>query len=345
MYRVFISYSHEDYEIVKKLANILKENGLTPIWDENFQWGHDFPEQIKICIAHAHVFIFVLSKASSERGWVHQEIGYAAALNIPTLPLALDSIPQAMLQSLHALRWDSDINIVKQKLSLKTFDNLIKDARINKRPLFECAQTQEERAFMIAEYATKVSHLGFYGYVRQKGECSSFNIPDKPINHPYWQLRYSPNPPNDFRYRSLSQERRALWEHARKCGCSLIINPYMEFPGYQSQARIVRLKGLLEFLESMSDDRLKVAISKDIPISQNLIIVGDWIVAEAVFSLVGTGYRQTIFTRHAPTIQSKIKEFDEELNYLLKKEKNFSRLIEKICSEKIKEILKELESK
>jgi len=46
-YRIFISYSHEDYEMVKKIVNILESNGLTPLWDETFAWGHGFPEQIK----------------------------------------------------------------------------------------------------------------------------------------------------------------------------------------------------------------------------------------------------------------------------------------------------------
>ena len=86
-YRIFISYSHEDRRLARILANILEENGLIPMWDENFTWGHGFPEQIKNFISHAHVFVPIVTKASSKRGWVHQEIGYARALNIPILPI------------------------------------------------------------------------------------------------------------------------------------------------------------------------------------------------------------------------------------------------------------------
>jgi hypothetical protein len=33
-YRVFISYSHEDRPLVQALVDVLKANGLQPMWDE-----------------------------------------------------------------------------------------------------------------------------------------------------------------------------------------------------------------------------------------------------------------------------------------------------------------------
>jgi hypothetical protein len=45
--------------------------------------------------------------------------------------------------------------------------------------------------------------------------------------------------------------------------------------------------------------------------------VGDWFSAESVSAIVGQGYFQTIFTRHAATIQEKIANFDSEFQELL----------------------------
>ncbi len=85
-YRVFISHSHKDRRLVKNIVKALEGNGLKPMWDRNFMSGHGFHEQIKNFIAHAHVFMPFFTEASSKRGWVHQEIGYAMALNVSVLP-------------------------------------------------------------------------------------------------------------------------------------------------------------------------------------------------------------------------------------------------------------------
>ena len=49
----------------------------------------------------------------------------------------------------------------------------------------------------------------------------------------------------------------------------------------------------------------------------NVLIVGDWFYCSSVAPSVEGGYRQTIFTRHAPTMQERIEEFDQEFKSLL----------------------------
>jgi len=73
------------------------------MWDKTFSYGHGFHEQIKRFIAHAHIFLPVITEASSRRGVVHQEIGYAMALNVPVLPVTVGIIPGEMLQPLHVV--------------------------------------------------------------------------------------------------------------------------------------------------------------------------------------------------------------------------------------------------
>lgn len=340
-YRIFISYSHEDREIVKIIVKILEENGLTPLWDENFAFGHGFPEQIKNFIAHSHIFIPIITEASSKRGWVHQEIGYAMALNIPILPITLGQIPGEMLQDLIAVSWTDDLRKLKIQLSRKTFDNLVHKAQEKSLPLFECAEFHEDRTMMMANYAKRVLEIGFYGHVRQKGALSSFHIPDKPNSHPVWKQRYGSYKVSEYRSRLLREERIALENHAKESGCSLIINPYLSYDKYGNKARKVRLETLLEFLEkeSIPKEKVKVAISKNIPTEKHLTIVGDWFMAESISGFLGKGYQQTIFTRHAPTIQKRIELFDQELENLLNNKKIPPESSLEIAIAEIKKIL------
>jgi hypothetical protein len=320
-YRVFISYSREDSDLVEKIVEILEENGLHPMHDKGFGPGEGFPGQIKNYIAHSHVFMPVITKESSKRGWVHQEIGYAMALNIPVLPISYGEDPGQMIRDLQAFRWeDSEKGLEKNRgrLSLKVFESIIRRAQSDSPPLFECAELQEDRTKLIVDYARKVIDLESYGHVRQKGALSSFHIPDKPITHSVWKERYGSFEINEYRCRLQREERIVLEEHAREEGCSIIIDPYLTYGTYGADARKSRLNELLLFLNSMPPEKVRVAVQKNMPKAHNIIIVGNWFAAEAVSAAVGKGYQQTIFTRHAPTIQAKIELFDREFEELLK---------------------------
>jgi len=45
--RIFISYSHKDKALAKKIAQAIEKNKMIPLWDENLIAGTGFPEQIK----------------------------------------------------------------------------------------------------------------------------------------------------------------------------------------------------------------------------------------------------------------------------------------------------------
>jgi hypothetical protein len=51
----------------------------------------------------------------------------------------------------------------------------------------------------------------------------------------------------------------------------------------------------------------------------SITIVGDWFYAQSHAGKIGKGYDQTIFTRHAPSIQHHIDQFDLEFQTLLEK--------------------------
>lgn len=60
-YRIFISYSHDDTDIADKVVELLKINGLDPMLDKGFAMGSGFHDQIKNYIAHAHVFMPIIT--------------------------------------------------------------------------------------------------------------------------------------------------------------------------------------------------------------------------------------------------------------------------------------------
>jgi len=332
-FRVFLSYSHEDVELVVTLDRILRENGFDPMWDRHFASGHGFRDQIRNFIAHAHVFIPVLTPKADERKWVHQEIGYAMAMNVPVLPIAVTSadekaLPGELIQHLHAIRIgfseplsrsisEADQARLKELLAHDPIELLIARSVERDSVLFTCADFHENRAAMLAQYADDVRALGRYGLVRQKGALSSFHIPTQNIHHRVWLERYGGKDRGEEHCRLQRRERIALTRHAKAIGCKLIIDPSLDYGQWGAGARRVRLRCLLEFLENMPDDHCQVAIHIGAEQGVNYTYVGNWFAAESKTVVLGKGYYQTIFTRHASSVGERIADFDNEFEALL----------------------------
>ncbi len=329
-YRVFLSYSHQDLKLVRAIDAVLKRNGLSPMWDEHFLYGQGFHEQIKNFIAHAHVFLPILTQTASHRNWVHQEIGYAMALNVPVLPVAIGEIPGEMIQHLHAIRIpqsssdlrrgnlsSSAVRRLENLLTVETIGRLVDRSSQPASALFACADFPEARAAMIASYCEDVRMLGKSGLVRQKGGLSSFHIPLETINHKIWRERYGKSRRSDEHCRLQRLERLALTWHAEKSGCKVIIDPLLQYPQYGTDARGVRLECMHRFLSRMPDEICQVAIRARTRHSPSDTYVGDWFAAESVLAVIGKGYFQTIFTRHAATLREKIANFDSEFAEIL----------------------------
>ncbi len=175
----FISYSHDDSPKVAKLEEILRENGLCPMRDQNFALGCGFHEQIKTFIAHAHVFLPVITAASSRRGWVHQEIGYAMAQNVAVLPVTVGTLPGEMLQTLHSVtigESDEELGGLQQVLTFDVFDNLVNRYRDSRYASYRTAEFTEDRAIMFAEYANAVLNLRQTGGYGRRGPSVRFTF-------------------------------------------------------------------------------------------------------------------------------------------------------------------------
>lgn len=105
-YRVFISYSHKDQDLARRLKEHLLSEGLFPITDHEIRVGEAFSEEIREMIECAHVFMPLVTVNANKRLWVQQEIGYAAALHVPVCPVAVGNLPSGMaehIQGMHVL--------------------------------------------------------------------------------------------------------------------------------------------------------------------------------------------------------------------------------------------------
>jgi hypothetical protein len=317
-YRVFVSYSHGDRDHAETVVDILESNGLRVLWDKHFKYGHGFQKEIRTFIAHAHAFLPLITPGASQRGWVHQEIGYAMALNVPILPVTVDiPRPGEMLADLHAIQVGVDLNGLETELSKKTVADLVAEFRDTKFAQFESAELPEDRARMLAEYTEQAFKLnGGPSLVRQKGALSSFHIPNVPINDAEWRDRWGEVPRSEFLRKQQLRERKAFQRHAEGCGCRIMIDPLISYKAQGPAARLARLTTLLRFLEN-ADDNTHVAIFEEKQYRGNLTIVGDWFAAESVSVSSSKGYRQTIFTRHAPSMVTRIQEFDDEFKIRL----------------------------
>jgi hypothetical protein len=325
--RVFLSYAHDDFELAAEIAEILINQNVVPDWDRNVEPGTAFTEAIRGRILHSHVFMPLLTKTSHQRPWIHQETGYAMALNIPVLPLVIGEVNQltpTMIAQLQAI-----VVPQEEKLAEKLRDppigvivrQLVQPLPFTPRSLVEIAYWPESRTELLAKYAARVLELakqaGGSPTVRQRGALSSFCIPDADETHRIWRDREKPKSRSDYYHYLQRLERQALERCTLEGGCKLIVDPVIdrrESKGVSLEAQVVRLRTLLEFLTAQRDNPLvEVVISRG-RIGGNLTILGDWFFADSLVPRAGKGYYQTVFNWHAPSAFQKVIEFDREFN-------------------------------
>jgi hypothetical protein len=316
-YRVFLSYSHDDQAIAERVIEALKKQ-FEPLWDRHIRPGSAFTESIKGLIVHAHVFMPLITAHSKERPWVHQETGYAMALNIPVLPLAIGDLPSEMLAQLQAISvTEKEIEDLPARLQKLGWEFIISQPVARSQPMTCMADFPEARAEAMAGHANRILELNYSGRVYQRGGLSSFSIPDKDFEDPIWKDRDGPNPRSDYFHHWLAQERRALERHAREKGCTLIIDPEVPRTDHNPAdrrrflvARRCRLTVFREFLDSMPDDQVEVVCSPRAR-EANITMVGDWFLAESRLRHPVEGWRQTFFNWYSPEVLQAARQFEQ----------------------------------
>ena len=177
-YRVFISYSHVDRKFAEKVRKRLEDIDAKPMSDADIRGGARFTEEIRREISYAHVFISLLTRNSKERPWVHQELGYAMGLGVPILPLATDELPDGMAHEIQAVKVDSELLDLSEKLTAEVLDGAVLASQRAAPGRFECAQMLRQRTQILVDQAESLLHNNRHGAgkIRQRMAFSSFSL-------------------------------------------------------------------------------------------------------------------------------------------------------------------------
>jgi hypothetical protein len=130
---IFISYSHDNKEIVHKIADKLKENFSVWIDRDKLKGGDDLKKEIAGGIRNSSLFICFISEQYCESGPCRREFGLADNLKIKILPVMLHreakngvELDIAVLNTFYAFKppnvfepWSEDLY---QKLLKNIFD-------------------------------------------------------------------------------------------------------------------------------------------------------------------------------------------------------------------------------
>jgi len=314
-FRVFVSYSHDDKREASRLIDALTKLELRPYWDEDIDPGMPFTDAIKGLIRHAHLFVPLITRNAQKRPWVHQETGFAMALNIPVLPVAVKgALPVEMTAQLQALTVAPHLTDITEKLKRVDLERTVTSAPRNPDGLVCVAEQPEERTRMMVANARRVLSLRDHGQIRQSAVFGTFCIPDADVEEPIWELREGRSQRSPYARKLMREERQLFEQHARAKGCSLILVPSLSQIEHGPTAVPARLYVLLKFLESMPDDKVRVVASPKAR-HGNLTILGDWFIAESLIPRPG-GFVQTVFNWHAPTVLVHMRLFDQQLSGL-----------------------------
>lgn len=313
-FRIFLSYAHADTKQVESIGGLLHNMGLIPVWDRDISGGTPFDDEIRRRIAQAHIFMPVLTLNSCDRPWVHQEIGYALGIGVPVVPVAFGALPKGMLSGIQAIRVNDDLSDFQQCIEQARIESLVlsshAEGELERLGITTyLAEFSEERTRLLVRYAKETS---LPAAVRQRAIFSSFSLPDEPPDHRAWESIELPERRSKYFRTLLRDERRILEEHARIGGCSLILDPFVDFTAVEARVHRAQLEILRDFLTSMPEEMIRVAFI-DGGFLGNLTIIGDWFCAKALPPQPGAGYRQTVFSQHASTVLRWLRDFDQEL--------------------------------
>jgi hypothetical protein len=168
-YRVFLSYAHSDLPIVEQIGRLLEDLGIELQWDRRIRPGEGFSNAIMDLISRSHIFMPVIAKnfSNNQNPWVHQEVGYAIALQIPVLPVSIDGLPSEMLSPYQALKVKADLSDFVDEFSKIDLDELVIPLSPKPFGIVEIADSPSERTKLVADGANwLVDKLGVYGLLR-----------------------------------------------------------------------------------------------------------------------------------------------------------------------------------
>lgn len=337
-YRLFLSYVRKDHAIASTIVTSLATD-FTPLWDMNIRPGREFAPEIRDMIGKSHVFVALITPEAYGHPWVHQEAGYAMALNIPILAITVGDVeaPHAMLEQFQAIRLSPDGSDVGAKLQQAGIVELIEQKARASTKFVEIIEYTGQRSEVLARHADDLWMRDMPSVVRQRGPISTFSLPTERITAKIWD-RFGGDIASSQEFRkALYKERMALDRHARNAGCRLLINPEL-IEKTDPRALPVRIEMLISFLEGMPDEKVLIAVVDTGFSGGSFLALGDWVMALS-HAPIKVGYRQTLFVSHAPTVLHEVTQFDEEVQATLARQKVKPRHSRRLAIQRLGEIL------
>jgi len=355
-YRVFVSYSHENQNEAKIVCEHLKKIGVQAVSDHLLSPGMPFGDEIKRHITYAHIFIPLVTESSNQRPWVHQEVGYAIGMGVPILPLAIERVPEGLVHQIQSIVVKKDMSDLNEKLTPLILDVVFEHASRTTSgitigphapaPSYQCTHTFPHRTQMLIDNARDIRLLGKTGKVRFKAPFGSFALPNEPATMPIWDAREDGRKHDDDLRELLRMEREELEIHARNAGCRLILaDDPLKTKQHSPKSTATRLNILKDFLNSCKDDMVDIVFQSCQKMDSNIIILGDWFMAEAIVPLIGDVFRLTVFTRHGPSVLKRIRDFDREFDALQAASGWTAGKSRKPAIERLTSLINKLESK
>ena len=348
-YRIFLSYCSEDEAYAKGLVNALSARGLVVFWDHKLTPGNPFTPEIKTTISRSHLFVVLLTRASKERPWVHQETGYAMGVGVPILPIAVDdTYPDALIHDLHAQRVDPNSIHDAPGLLEQAIQQCVRSRYGYEPENYTLAHSEERRMECLVKFAEEALQIGG-GRVRQSAPLTSFHLPtSRPVENlktDIWKRRDGRLRRSHHLHEQLFAERKVLGTLAKKYGCDLIMAPSIRLEKYGDEALLLRQQELLGFLrdDEATEDVKPIILPEHEP--RSIVIVGDWFYAESRDPGPTTNYSHTFFTWHAPTVLQKIEEFDGNFEAIRGQQGIEPKLLRQTAQERLEHIIKETEAR
>ena len=190
------------------------------------------------------------------------------------------------------------------------------------------AATAPKRTEIIVQNLKILADSQNFGLVREKGNLSTFSLPNREVTNPSWDhIKYRNDKEKNF-VSLLRSQRYWIEKHTLHKSCKLIVHLEYGLQFKSIKHGLYRLKTLFEFLKTNRDKVDIVNIppawsEKNNEEFENLLIVGDKDNLENSFfahsrsASSSEGIKDTYISPEPQEVAKKIEEFDTEFRRIL----------------------------
>ena len=341
-YRFFVSYIKEDEPIARDIvAQTLRHLGHQVKNMSDLKGGTKFRDEIRRWIDWSHFVIPIITKKSSLRPWIHQEIGYALGRHVPVIPIEYNTTLKklAFLDDFHHIVAKAVPDLKAKLRGMDWTDNISRLKPSDPFPVSECDDDAEKRSELLADTAEEIDRefRRFPIRIRQRSRLSSFSVPRNRYEKPWKSVLEM-----GLKLFWLKPRERIVMENlADRGGCDLMLDPdYYEYEdgrerlsqrpprrlvnnraGYNPYVQRARLFTLCDFLQNRRDNEVRIVVEDSSTSSESVTFIGDhWFAFSAGVAPFGKS-RKTISTWHAPTVGWHCEEFDAEFETAFNQQK------------------------